>query len=276
METKKLRDCFWIWGHDAGCHHASAANKANIYKLPGVNRMGPWEGAEYLGIPNCCRVVYGGKPEAPFDAESERLRPFKQVVWSIMGDASSKRNDNGGDDLDEVLRQARKYPNITGGVLDDFFRAASRDARMSVERLKEIRDRLHGAPRHLKLWMVYYAALLEIDYSAWLELVDVVSFWFWNSDQLADAEDSLARFVRTVPRKERFAGCYLYNYGDIRPMTPEEMEFQLTLYRKLIHRGDIHGVIVCSNTVVDIGLDAPEYLKRFLEKYGDEEVRLSL
>jgi len=175
-----------------------------------------------------------------------------------------------------VLRQAQKYPNVTGGVLDDFFREASKDARMSVERLKEIRDRLHNAPRPLKLWMVYYAALLKIDYSAYLDLADVVSFWFWNSAQLANAKESLARFVHVAPRKERFAGCYIYNYGDVRPITLEEMEFQLTLYRTLIRNGDLHGVIVCSNTVVDIGLEAPEYLKRFLEKYGDEEVKVSL
>ncbi len=234
--------------------------------------MGPAEGAAYLGIPNCCRVVFGGSPKPPFDAESEKLLAFKNVVWSIVGDASSHRNDNGGDDLDEVLRQAEKYPNIVGGVLDDFFRSSTRDARMSVARLKEIRERLHGAPRPLKLFLVYYAALFEIDYQEYLNEVDVISFWSWNSNQLKAAEENLERLVSITPGKKRMAGCYLYNYGDCCPMTREEMEFQLTLYRKLLRKGDIHGVIVCSNTIADLGLDAPEYLKQWLEKYGGEEV----
>ena len=56
MKQKLLRDAFWIWGHDAGAHHSGEA--AGLYHIQGTNRMGPWEAAEYLGIPNCCRVVF--------------------------------------------------------------------------------------------------------------------------------------------------------------------------------------------------------------------------
>ena len=184
-----LRDNFWIWGHDAGCHHRSTGNSANLYRLPGENRMGPLEGAHYLGIPNCCRVVFDGRPEPPFDAESERLRPFRRVVWSVIGDAGSRRNDEGGDDLEEVLRQAERYPNVVGGVLDDFFRPGTKDARMTPERLKVVRDRLHGAARPLELWIVYYAALLGIDYDVYLQQCDAVSFWSWTGADLAKAEE---------------------------------------------------------------------------------------
>ena len=158
----KIKEHFWIWGHHAGCHHTG---EAKAYQIPGTNQMGPWEGAEYLGIPNCCRVVYGGIPKPPFDEESEKLKSFRKVIWSVLGDASSKRNDEEGDDLEEVLRQAEKYPNIVGGVLDDFFRAATKDARLTPEELYRIADRLHNAPRRLSLWLVYYAALFEVDYT---------------------------------------------------------------------------------------------------------------
>ena len=90
MET--LRDNLWIWGHDAGCHHSGAGLQ---WKIPGTNKMGPVEGAEYLGIPNCCRVVFEGRPKPPFDAESEKLRSFNKVVWSVIGDTSSSRNNDG-------------------------------------------------------------------------------------------------------------------------------------------------------------------------------------
>ena len=265
-----LRDNFWIWGHDAGCHHRSTRNPANLYRLPGENRMGPLEGAYYLGIPNCCRVVFDGRPEPPFDAESERLRPFRRVVWSVIGDAGSRRNDEGGDDLEEVLRQAERYPNVVGGVLDDFFRPGTKDARMTPERLKVVRDRLHGAARPLELWLVYYAALLGIDYDVYLQQCDAVSFWSWTGADLAKAEENFARFIELTPGKKRYAGCYLYDYGDIRPVTRAEMEFQLALYRRLFLERKIQGVIVCSNTVADIGLEAPEILKRWLDEHGDE------
>ena len=267
----KLRDCFWIWGHHAGCHHVG---EAAAYKIPGKNKMGPWEGAEYLGIPNCCRVVFNGIPEPPFDQESEQLLNFNKVIWSVLGDASSKRNDESGDDLAEVLRQAEKYPNIVGGVLDDLFRPAKKDARLTPEVLHKIAEKLHNAPRRLSLWLVYYAALFDIDYTPWLEAVDGITFWSWNSEQLAQAEKNLNRIIEMTPGKEHYAGCYLYNYGDICPLTSDEMQFQLDLYYRFLREGRIKGVIVCSNTIADTGLEAPEMFRRWMLEHGNEEINL--
>ncbi len=259
-----VQDTFWIWGHDAGCHNIAFPS------IPGVNKMGPVEGAQYLGIPNCCRVAFAGKPEPPFDAETEKLRWFRQVVWSIVGDDSSKRNDNGGNDLEEVLRQAAKFPFVTGGILDDFFRPGTKDARMSVEELAAVAERLHSAPRPLSLWVVYYAALFGIDYRQWLELVDVVTFWSWTSKELAEAEANLQRIVEMTPGKKHYAGCYLFNYGENKEMTAEEMQTQLDLYLKLLQQKMIDGVIVCSNTVADSGVEAVEVFRNWMTKHGGD------
>ena len=66
-----LKEKLWIWGQDAGTHHLVLNNAWN---LPGENKMGPVEGANYLGIPNMCRVAMGNKPEPPFDNEMEKLK----------------------------------------------------------------------------------------------------------------------------------------------------------------------------------------------------------
>ncbi len=261
-----VQDTFWIWGHDAGCHNIAYPC------IPGVNRMGAVEGAQYLGIPNCCRVAFAGKPEPPFDAETERLRWFKQVVWSIVGDGSSTRNDNGGNDLEEVLRQAAKFPYVTGGILDDFFRPQTKDARMSVEELAAVAARLHAAPRPLSLWVVYYAMLFDVDYSPWLELVDVITFWSWTSQQLAAAETNLNRIVEMTPGKKHYAGCYLFNYGENKETTAEEMQTQLDLYLKLLRGGTIDGVVVCSNTVADSGVAAVEVFRSWMREHGGERL----
>ena len=264
---KTVRDAFWIWGHDAGCHHDPKYH----WNIPGENKLGPWEGACALGnIPNCCRVVFAGKPEPPFDAETEKLKGFSQVVWSIVGDAGSKRNDNGGNDLEEVLRIAAKYPNVTGGILDDFFRPKTRDARMTPSELHMAAEKLHAASRPLKLWLVYYAALFDIDYSAWLDSADVITFWSWNSSELVHAEKNLERVIALTPSKEHLAGCYLYNYGDSRPLTRDEMAFQLDIYYRFLKEGRIDGVIACANTVADVDLEAVAVFKNWLREHGDE------
>lgn len=265
MNQNTLRENFWIWGHDAGCHHTP---QCAAWKIPGKNTADAVEGAEYLGIPNCCRVVFNGKPAPPFDAESQKLTSFRQVVWSALGDASSTRNDAGADDLEEVIDQSRKYHNITGAILDDLFRPAQQDARVTPERMQTMADRLHRA--NLKLWIVYYASLLSVDYSRWLNIPDVITFWSWTSEDLENAEQNLNKIIAMTPGKQHYAGCYLYNYGDFRPLTDEEMYFQLELYKRLWLEREIDGIIVCSNTLVGTGLKAPEILRSWLKTNGEQ------
>lgn len=257
---RTFRDGLWLWGQDAGAHHKPEYG----WNIPGENRMGPVEAAAYLDISNCFRVVMGGSPEPPFDAESEKLAGFDQVVWSVLGDRSSVRNDGGADDLAEVLRQAEKYPNVTGGVLDDFFSPETGGARITLSRLKEIRDALHSAPRPLELFLVYYAALFKIDYTPYLDLIDVVTFWSWDSAELACAEENLNKIIAMTPGKKHLAGCYLYNYGDCRELTDEEMRNQLELYYRFYQEGKIDGVIICSNNIADTGIRSVEIFREFM------------
>ena len=264
---ERLQDHLWIWGHDAGCHHLL---KFAEWKIPGTNQMGPAEGAALLGIPNCCRVVFDGSPAPPFDAESEKLTFFRKVVWSALGDSTSLRNNSGQDDLDEVIRQAEKFPNITGCVLDDLFVQSERNARVSPERMRAMADRLHHAARPLSLWVVYYASLLGIDYSAWLEAADVITFWSWNSRELAQAENNLLRIIGMTPGKQHYAGCYLYNYGDCREITDSEMEFQLDLYLKFWKQKKIDGIIVCANTIADTGVHAVDLFRQWNADHGND------
>ena len=65
---------------------------------------------------------------------------------------------------------------------------------------------------------------------------------------------------------------YLFNYGDSCPMTLDEMKFQMELYYKFLKEKKIQGVIVCSNNIVDTGLEAPEYLRQWLAEHGGEEL----
>ena len=253
-------DNVWLWGQNAGSHHG-------LWNLPGVNKLETVEGAEFLGIKNCCRVVMSNKPTPPFDEESAKLVGFDKVVWSVTGDASSERNDS-VDDCDEVIRQSELFPNVVGGVMDDFFRPEEKSARFTVEKVKEIASKLRNAPRPLELWLVYYAALLDIDYQDYLEAVDVITFWSWNSKELAEAEKNIAKVISRVPNKKCYAGCYLYNYGDDRQLTAEEMSTQLHLYLDLWKKHKIEGIIVCSNAVADLGFEAVDIYLDFMRKYG--------
>lgn len=257
----RLKDNLWIWGQPAGSHHKV---ENNMWKLPGENKMGPLEGANHLGIPNMCIVTSGDDPAPPFDNLAEQLKECPQIAWSIIGDASSTRYKGGKTDLDEVLKVAKKYPNITGAVMDDFLRPERREV-FSPEVVGQYADRLHAAG--LELWTVIYEFELIEEAIPYLEHCDVISFWTWYGEKLQDIEKNLAKLKSLIKgNKKILMGCYMWDYGNCKPLSLEDMEYQWNTYKKLFDAGEIQGVIVCSNCIADIGIEAADYTKNWIEE----------
>jgi len=262
----KVRDRFWIWGQTPGGHHAVLNN---VWNLPGKSIMTPLEGACYLGVRNCCRVVINNEPSPPFDQHSMALVSMREVVWSILGAAGS---NGGGLDLDEVLRQAGMFPNITGAVLDDFFTEKDSTPRMSIDELRTAHGRLHGNTRALDLWIVVYDYQLKNPVGEYLNACDVVTFWTWKGRELANLDGNFERLKKMTPGKRRLAGCYMWDYGDSKPLTVDAMKFQCEKYLKWMRAGDIEGVIFCSNCIADLGLDTVEWTRKWIKEVGAAKI----
>jgi hypothetical protein len=263
-----FREELWIWGQDPGSHHAVTA-----FNLPDTNIMTPLEGAYYLGVRNCCRVGMGNRPQPPFDQHSMALVSMKQVVWSITGDSLSNRNDNGWGDLNEVIRQAKMYPNITGGVLDDFF-SEKRRSIFTPERLNEFRNKMTcEVGRKMDLWVVLYDGQLDEPVKAHLDACDVITFWTWHGKNLDFLDRNLERVIGLTPGKRRLAGCYMWNYGEHKPLTVEQMEYQCGKYYEWLKKGDIEGIIFCSNCIADIGLEAVEWTREWINKIARKSAK---
>lgn len=259
-----LHKKLWLWGQNPGSHHAEANN---LYNLPGENKMSPIEGAQYLHIPNMCRVVMEDRPAPPFDNEAKALVSCEKVAWSILGSGGSARNNNGGNDLDEVLELARKFPNIVAGIMDDFMRP-ERMAVYTPEIIREYKERLHqDAGRHLDLWTVIYTHELSKEAGAFLEQCDVITLWTWCAKDLVHLEENL-NTLRSLcsDEKQILLGCYMWDYGDKKPMTMDLMKLQLDIYHRWLTSGEIDGIIFCSNCIADLGLDTVDYTKKWIEQ----------
>ena len=251
----------WLWGQDAGSHHAVSDNAWN---LPGENKMEPMEGAEYLHIPNMCRIAMNGKPEPPFDEEAEKFTSCNQVVWSIMGDSASKRFNTGDTDVDAVIDIAKKFPNITGGAMDDFF-SGTRIGIYTPSVLHGLAEKLHA--HNLDLWTVVYIHDLEKDIAAHLAECDVISLWHWCEEELATICENFQKLTSLLPAgKKIYAGCYFWDYGNSKPLSMEAMKLQLEQFEALYDAGVISGIIFCSNCIADIGLETVEYTKKWIEE----------
>lgn len=270
-EKKPLIDNLWLWGHNAGSHD-------NKFGIKGTtNLMGPKEACDYLEIKNCIRVAFGNEgPFPPFDNEAKKLIGLKEVVWSAVGDASSTQHDDDESDLDEILRIAVEYDNISGAILDDFFINPTADgkvARHSLESIREMRNKLHEFnKRPLNLWLVWYTHHLNLEVADYIELFDVITFWEWEASNLIHLEGNIREFVKKTPGKRRLFGVYLWNFGEGKPMTIPELEHQLKVCYEHIKAGDIEGIVFCANTVVDIGLESVDYVRNWISQNGSTEI----
>ncbi len=261
MET--VRDKLWIWGHEEGSLNGQ-------YNLPGVSRMTPAEGAYYLGVPNLIMVCYGNRPEPPFDTRMRALSPLKRVVWSVLGDSSSSR-----DDLPEVLRLAEQYPNLVGGIMDDFFHqpdAQGAISRYSVADLQRLRARLRRGARPLDLWVVLYAHDLGLSVQPYLDECDVVTFWTWKADDLAGLEENLPRARSLAAGKRLILGCYMWDFGVSKPMPADLMQRQCELGLEWLRRGEIAGMIFLPSCIADLGLESVEWTRRWIAAVADDRV----
>jgi len=259
-----IRDHLWLWAHEAGSHNGQ-------FGL-GSSSIGPAEAAGYLGIDNVIMVAFGGRPEPPFAPHAAPLRHLSRVVWSIVGDSSSKRNDQ-LPDLDEVLALAAEFPNVTGAIMDDFFHAPDDRgavARYSVADVAGFREKLHRAARPLDLWVVLYSHDLDRPVAHHLAQADVVTFWTWQSRDLAALPDNFARAETLAPHARKVLGCYMWDYGPGQPMPLDRMIHQCETGLRWLRDGRIEGMILLASCICDLGLETVEWARQWIAAIGDQ------
>jgi hypothetical protein len=276
-KRSRLKDNFWLWGQNPGSHHVGSP--VGGYKLPGINHMDSKEGCDFFGIDKCLRVTMSTGPFPPFDAEAGKLKDLKEVVWSAIGAGGAKiySNDNHSD-VDEVIRMAKMYPNVTGAVMDDFFHASEEpgktSGRHSIQSIQNIREKLHSfKKRPLDLWVVWYTYQLDFKVAKYLDLCDVITLWTWKASDLSELDTNFQKMIYRTPGKRRFAGCYMWNYGERKPLTMDQMKFQLDRYYYWLQKGGIEGIIFCSNCIADIGLETVDYTCKWINQVGNEKMK---
>ncbi|HOC70483.1 MAG TPA: hypothetical protein PKO23_16880 [Candidatus Hydrogenedentes bacterium] len=261
---RTVRDRLWIWGQMAGAHNKE-------WNLPRPSRMTPAEGAFYLGVPNLMMVRYNKEPEMPFDPFAISLRPLKRVVWSMTG-AGGETN---AEVRNHVFDLAHRFPNITGFIMDDFFKPDGQGA-LTTEQLQELRGQLEADEIKRPLYVVLYRHQLDLPVQSSLALCDKITFWTWKSEDLHHLEHSFEQLETLAPGVGKLLGCYLWDYGNRAPMPMDLMEKQCALGREWLRQGRIEGMIFLGSNVCDIELETVEYARQWIAAVGmekDEAVR---
>jgi hypothetical protein len=261
-----VRDRFWLWGHDAGSHNEGCG-------LPGPSRITPAEAAFYLGIPNLIMVRYHGRPPLPLDQFAVPLQVLRRVVWSAVG----AHGQSDEEERSHVLDLAGRQSNVTGIILDDFFvnepKPGEQATALSLDKLCELRDRLAAGRRRLDLWAVLYEHQLDPRLAPFLELLDVVSLWAWDTDKIRNIRESLGQLETLAPSCKKVLGCYLWDYGGKRPMPLDLLKDLCAVGLGWLRQGRIEGMIFLASCICDLPLEAIEWTREWIAKIGDELVK---
>lgn len=260
-----VRDKLWLWGHDAGSHDEG-------WGLDGISRITPVEAAFYLGIPNMAMVRYGEESLRASVQYSVPFRPLKEVVWSIVGAGGM----TAGEERNQVIELAQDLPNMTGVIMDDFFRKEGDEDHIGTLFLGELwntREKLQGAARPLDLWVVLYDHQLERPVKRYLGLCDKVTFWTWKAEDLDKLEENLRVVEDLAPTAGKLLGCYMWDYGAKRPMPLELMKKQCERGLEWLQEGRIEGMIFLASCICDIGLETVAWTRDWIMSVGERNLR---
>ncbi len=203
-----VRDRLWLFGSPTGST-APHTKRRTV--------MSPVEGALCLGVPNIYMNQANagaeaklGRFEPPFEQYAVALRPFKRVLWGLVGSGGFTTPE----ERKEGLELIRKMPNFVGTHMDDFFtnKATGKRAVLTLDELREIRHTLKSADRPLEIYATYYTTLLKLPLKDYLELLDGVTFWTSKPEDLAHLESNMTKIKELAPHLKVIQGCYLVDF----------------------------------------------------------------
>ncbi len=234
------------------------------------------ESAFYLDVPNVIMVQASsgeaqyGRFGSPFEQYALALRPMKRVSWAIVGSGGFTTPE----ETREVMDLAKRTPNITSIMLDDFFtsKAEGDRAHMTVDELQAVRQEIESGDKNMDLLVTYYyTRFFPLPLEDYLELIDVVTLWGSTAD-LPNLEQTIAQVEKQMPGKRVMLGLYMFDFGNKAPVPVDLMEHQCETGLNWLKQGRIEGLIFLGNTVADLDFPSVEFSRQWIAEVGDQKI----
>ncbi len=271
-KTGTVRDKVWVFCNPVNADYGMVRARSV---------MSPLESAVYLGAPNIIMAnQYPGpgqegwyKPwEPPFELYAFPMKILKRVSWSIVG-ASGITKDS---ERKQVIQMAKHTPNFVGVYMDDFFRDDGNKASLSVNELRGLQQQLKSPEKNLDLYVTLYTRQLSLPIADHLSLIDVITLWTWETDELANLEQNLQKLEKLAPKARIMLGCFTAaNNGNATPAwTPlpvSAMQRQCELGLRWLREGRIAGIIIYGN-FMDLNWDSVEWAREWVKQVGETKL----
>jgi hypothetical protein len=232
------------------------------------------EAAVYFAVPNIIMVqVYppaGHQERKPWEPPLEQyvlpLKPFKRVEWSVVGAGGTTK----GWETHQVLDMAFRTSNFVGVYMDDFFENGK--ASFTLDEIRALRQRLVRPAKTLDLNVTLYTYQLHLPIGEYLDLMDQITLWTWKPADLANLDTNLTMLERLAPKARKMLGCYVVDYDEGASVPIPAMQQQCELGLRWLRDGRIEGIVFLGNTVMDLGFEAVDWTRDWIQKLGDKKL----
>ena len=230
-------------------------------------------------------VRIGNDPPAPFDAYYAPFRKLDRVCWPLgaSGETATRA------ERDATFSLAERNPNVVGFILDDFFhepvdgnaadplpdepRAAADQpnlrASLTPAELRTLANRKVRGGK-LPIMVVVYTRQVKPRARAHLAEIAQICLWTWRPADLSALEANFLALEKLAPTKQLFLGCYTYDFNASRPLPVSLMQRQVELGFRWLKAGRIAGLIFLATPNVDVGLEAVEWTRKWIQANGDQ------
>ena len=248
---ENLKNRLWIWGHPTNSLKGCCGLTAD-------SDVSPMDAAREFGAAGVMYVPMGRTLDRA--AINREMADADMIGWSI----ESKQ------DILDLIEQKATFANLKLGVFDDFFspeNATRNYTNYTVEELIDLRERMHAVG--LEMWVVFYVMQIGDDsWKPYFDVFDGVTYWFWHEPTDEEFDEKCEWFFGQTVGKKRLIGCYLYDFGNERPATARSVRYQLDRHQQFMEQGKTEGIILHTNAVGGMGLEAYGEAVRWCAEHG--------
>lgn len=261
-----LRDKAWTWGY------VIPGELPGDVPFVGKSSCSLETAAQYLGTPNVLFMNSNHWMTTLTPEHLDRLSACQRVVCGLQhGDYTGTAKC--------VSQLSKRYPNITGGLIDDYLDFHGPSAKMTPEETRSVYEALKSANPSLRLYVVRYTWQDQADLLPYLPYFDAINLWVW----VANTFDWQVRMsaeierVRNLTGKPILLGLYLHDYGGSGgPVPMDVLELQLTKAVAFTKSGLTEGFVILMSGWFDHEDHRPQvqWTKQYLEwTFGTETCR---
>lgn len=263
-------DRLWLWGMKVNALQAGGEFKVDSFKN---STLTVEQAIQLTGIRN---IYMAGGLE--IDARTLADIPSaKRIVckWALHRSQDGKLvldTDACFSRLSAAKELAKKDTRIEGVHIDDFS-TGSMDAGAKPEHVAQMQFLNATAQPLLPLYGTFYTMTMEREGIAeMMRYFDVLILPLWHYSELETLEQRFDRSDELSGGKPILLALYVYDWGNHKQITRDEMAVQLDFARKMIKSQRVTGLLVCGTCMLDIGWESSDYYCEWIKRVGDEVI----